>query len=247
MLEIAKRLGRRDHAGDRVGALRRAGHRHRASSCTRTRGPASHRMAAELIEAGVDVNDIYRRLYERVPIEKLHADRAGAREDRALRRRPASRSPTSAPRTTPRPGAGRGAHRGDHRLRPRARGGRGRGDDPRQDRRRPLGAQGQPALDRRQSTSRRSPALTAAAGTGVPPASAATCRIPSWSSSSAPRSPLNALSERACGPRRRRRRDPAGRQAGRDHIPRRGRPGAARVRRQSGPRRHSRPVRDAAS
>ena len=27
-------------------------------------------MAAELIEAGVDVNDIYRRLYERVPIEK---------------------------------------------------------------------------------------------------------------------------------------------------------------------------------
>ena len=32
--------------------------------------PASHRMAAELIAAGVDVNDIYRRLYERVPIEK---------------------------------------------------------------------------------------------------------------------------------------------------------------------------------
>jgi bifunctional oligoribonuclease and PAP phosphatase NrnA len=34
-------------------------------------GVASHRMAAELIEAGVDVNDTYRRLYERVPIEKL--------------------------------------------------------------------------------------------------------------------------------------------------------------------------------
>ncbi len=33
--------------------------------------PASHRIAAELIEAGVDVNDTYRRLYERVPIEKL--------------------------------------------------------------------------------------------------------------------------------------------------------------------------------
>jgi phosphoesterase RecJ-like protein len=28
-------------------------------------------MAAELIEAGVDVHDTYRRLYERVPIEKL--------------------------------------------------------------------------------------------------------------------------------------------------------------------------------
>jgi phosphoesterase RecJ-like protein len=33
--------------------------------------PAAHRMAAELIEAGVDVNDTYRRLYERIPLEKL--------------------------------------------------------------------------------------------------------------------------------------------------------------------------------
>jgi bifunctional oligoribonuclease and PAP phosphatase NrnA len=32
---------------------------------------AAHRMAAELIDLGVDVNDTYRRLYERVPIEKL--------------------------------------------------------------------------------------------------------------------------------------------------------------------------------
>ena len=32
---------------------------------------AAHRMAAELIEAGVDVDDTYRRLYERVPVEKL--------------------------------------------------------------------------------------------------------------------------------------------------------------------------------
>jgi bifunctional oligoribonuclease and PAP phosphatase NrnA len=31
----------------------------------------SHRMAAALIEAGVDPHDIYRRLYEHVPIEKL--------------------------------------------------------------------------------------------------------------------------------------------------------------------------------
>jgi phosphoesterase RecJ-like protein len=31
----------------------------------------SHRMAADLIEAGVNVHDIYRRLYERVPLEKL--------------------------------------------------------------------------------------------------------------------------------------------------------------------------------
>ncbi len=33
--------------------------------------PRTHRVAAELIEAGVDVDDTYRRLYERVPIEKL--------------------------------------------------------------------------------------------------------------------------------------------------------------------------------
>jgi bifunctional oligoribonuclease and PAP phosphatase NrnA len=31
----------------------------------------THRVAAELIDAGVDVDDTYRRLYEHVPIEKL--------------------------------------------------------------------------------------------------------------------------------------------------------------------------------
>ena len=31
----------------------------------------SHRVAAALIEAGVDVDDVYRRLYENVPLEKL--------------------------------------------------------------------------------------------------------------------------------------------------------------------------------
>ncbi|HEX2266380.1 MAG TPA: DHHA1 domain-containing protein, partial [Solirubrobacterales bacterium] len=31
----------------------------------------THRVAADLIEAGVDVDDTYRRLYEHVPIEKL--------------------------------------------------------------------------------------------------------------------------------------------------------------------------------
>lgn len=34
-------------------------------------GPAAHRMAAELIEAGVDVHEIYRRLYEGMPQPKL--------------------------------------------------------------------------------------------------------------------------------------------------------------------------------
>ena len=48
---------------------------------------ASHRMAAELIEAGVDVHDTYRRLYERVPIEKLRLIARALENDRALRRR----------------------------------------------------------------------------------------------------------------------------------------------------------------
>jgi bifunctional oligoribonuclease and PAP phosphatase NrnA len=34
-------------------------------------GPRAHRMAAELIEAGVDVHEIYRRVYEGVPYGKL--------------------------------------------------------------------------------------------------------------------------------------------------------------------------------
>ena len=34
-------------------------------------GPAAHLMAAELIEAGVDVHAIYRRLFEGVPQGKL--------------------------------------------------------------------------------------------------------------------------------------------------------------------------------
>jgi phosphoesterase RecJ-like protein len=34
-------------------------------------GPRAHRMAAELIEAGVDVHDVYRRVYEGVPYGKL--------------------------------------------------------------------------------------------------------------------------------------------------------------------------------
>jgi phosphoesterase RecJ-like protein len=34
-------------------------------------GPLAHRMAAQLIEAGVDVQGVYRRLYEEVPFSKL--------------------------------------------------------------------------------------------------------------------------------------------------------------------------------
>jgi phosphoesterase RecJ-like protein len=47
--------------------------------------PRTHRVAAELIAAGVDVDDTYRRLYERVPMEKLRlVERAlGAAESHA--------------------------------------------------------------------------------------------------------------------------------------------------------------------
>ena len=40
-------------------------------------GPRAHLMAAELIEAGVDVQAIYRRLYEEMPYAEAGAARAG--------------------------------------------------------------------------------------------------------------------------------------------------------------------------
>ena len=42
-----------------------------ASSCTRTRRAEAHRMAAELIEAGVEPHQVYRRLYEDLPFRRL--------------------------------------------------------------------------------------------------------------------------------------------------------------------------------
>ena len=51
-------------------------------------------MAAELIDAGVDVHAIYRRLFEGVPQGKLELLARGLAERRALRRRPADASPT---------------------------------------------------------------------------------------------------------------------------------------------------------
>ena len=74
----------------------------------------THRIAADLIEAGVAVDDTYRRLYEHVPIEKI---RLVARALNGIQRHAtsASSSPTSPPRTTRRPGAGGGDDRGNHR------------------------------------------------------------------------------------------------------------------------------------
>ena len=124
----------------------------------------THRVAAALIEAGVDVDDTYRRLYEHVPLEKLrlvaralegierHCDGAlvityiTAERLRGDRRR-------------------RGDDRGDHRLPALGRGGQGRGGGPRPRQPRARRAQGQPALERAAtSTSRRSPASKGGGG-----------------------------------------------------------------------------------
>ena len=46
--------------------------------------PRAHLMAAELIEAGVDVHAIYQQVYEGVPFGKLALLARGARQHRAL-------------------------------------------------------------------------------------------------------------------------------------------------------------------
>ena len=54
-------------------------------------GPRAHLMAAELIDAGVDVHEIYRRVYEGVPYGKLALLARGLANVGALRRRAADR------------------------------------------------------------------------------------------------------------------------------------------------------------
>ena len=128
-------------------------------------------VAAELIEAGVDVNGIFRRLYERVPREAA-ADRQGARADRRGSTTRARRPPTSRPRTTPRPGADETLTEGIIDFVRGARGHLRRRGHPRQTRRasaRPArSACAPPTVP---STSRPSRARWVAAGTRVPPVS----------------------------------------------------------------------------
>ena len=90
-------------------ALRRARHRHRRVQYENTT-PEAHRMAADLIEAGVDAHGIYRRLYENVPFAGCSCSRARCPR-RALRRR---RAHGLAPRAE--------RLRGDRRRRDRLRG-----------------------------------------------------------------------------------------------------------------------------
>ena len=158
----------------------------------------THRVAAELIEAGVDVADTYRRLYERVPPEKL---RLIGRALEKIERFDDGRLAVTyiGDDDYEATGASEVPDRGDHRLPPRARGHRRRGDDPRQDRRRARRAQGQPALHRRRGRRLRDRARArAAAATAAPPASAPTCPTTSWSPTCVPRSPSSSA-ERPAG------------------------------------------------
>ena len=108
----------------------------------------SHRMAAGLIEAGVQVNEIYRRLYEHAPHREAQAARPRAGGHHLARRRP-TRGHLHLGRGLRGHRGQRGAHRGDHRSpaddRRHARGRRG----PRPARQRPSRPQGEHALDRR--------------------------------------------------------------------------------------------------
>jgi bifunctional oligoribonuclease and PAP phosphatase NrnA len=82
VLELAKQLGA-EITPEIAGALYVALVTDTGRFMYENTGPAAHRMAAELIELGVNVHDTYRRLYERIPIEKLRlVSRAIARIER---------------------------------------------------------------------------------------------------------------------------------------------------------------------
>ncbi len=101
-------------------------------------GPRAHLMAAELIEAGVDVADVYRRLYEEMPVQKLTLMALALGAPAALRRRRADAG--GAERRGLRADRGRGTLlRGDRRPAARGAGHEGRRVRARADRRRARG------------------------------------------------------------------------------------------------------------
>ena len=107
----------------------------------------THRIAADLIEAGVAVDDTYRRLYEHVPIEKIRLSPAPSTGSSAMRRAP---RPRLHHRRRLRGDRGRGGDdRGHHRPPALGRGSPDRRPDPRPRRPRPGRPQGQPALEQR--------------------------------------------------------------------------------------------------
>ena len=103
------RARRRDHAVDGRGAVHRADHRHRPFMYENT-GARAHTMAAELIEAGVDVSGSTAASTRTCRSARLLSARARAAAVRALRRRRADGDRSDARRL-------RGDRRGRVRLR----------------------------------------------------------------------------------------------------------------------------------
>ena len=138
-----RRAGGIVHGGDRVGPHARPRRRSRRDAIAEAlyvglvtdtgrfmyenTGARAHEMAAELDRAaGVDVHEIYRRLYEGMPEPKLALLARALRRHGALRRRPADVR-DARPRRL-RADRGRGVlHRGHHRPPARRRGHEGRG------------------------------------------------------------------------------------------------------------------------
>ena len=111
-------------------------------------GSRAHEMAAELIDGGIDVHAIYRRLYEGIPQGKLELLARGLTNVRALRRRPADGHPPHA-RGLPVDRRRRELLRGRRRPPALGRGHGGRRADPRPAGERRAEAQGVAAGDRR--------------------------------------------------------------------------------------------------
>ena len=157
-------------------------------------GPRAHVMAADLIAAGVDVHEIYRRLYEGVPEPKL------ALLTRALTgveryddgRLTLARLDARGLRRDRRRGV---LHRGHHRPPALGPGHEGRGARARADRPRTSAAarRSRCARPTARSTCRSSRARRAAAGTARPPASRRRWTATSSSRSCASRSPRSSV------------------------------------------------------
>ena len=178
-------------------------------------GARAHLMAAELIEAGVDLHAIYRRVYEGVPYGKLALLARGLANVERYDDGRAHRQRAAAPRTSASPRPRRATRRAsiDHlravegtsvaRSCATASAGRPR-----------RYARSRCAPATTASTCPRSPAPRGAAGIARRPGSRPRCPGRTWSRSCAPRS-------RSSSPRCRERRRRPVRQAGRDHLARR--------------------------
>ncbi len=173
IFELAGLLGAEITARDRDGALRRPDHRHRHVHVR------EHRRALPPGRGGADRGRRRRQRDLPPPLRagpdgEAAAARAGARPGRASpRRQPLDRLRLRRRLRGDR--RRRDADRGHHRLRPGARGHRGGRGDPRQaEQRRTPPARRACVRPTAPSTSPRSPARWAVAGTGAPPASPAT-------------------------------------------------------------------------